>query len=73
MKRTQGEEHNDFGNRKGRGTRRRVPIFRCSEANQKSDEKRVARLKQQEIFIPQWPEPTKMDFIPQWPELAKID
>ena len=36
--------------------RRRGPRFGCSEANQKIRIIRAARLKQQEIFIPQWPE-----------------
>ena len=46
------EEHNDFGKRKGVRTKRELRIKRTA----KSNEKKAPRLKQQEIFIPQWPE-----------------
>ena len=48
------------------GQRRRGPRFYCSEGIKRaaeSDEKRAARLKQQEIFIPQWSELAIIDYI----------
>ena len=47
----------DFCKRKGRGTkteRSKIWLF-SSELTAESDEKRAAKFKQQETFIPQWP------------------
>ena len=56
--RTEREELNDFCKRKGRVTKteRDLAVLKRSKRAAESGEIRTARLKQQEIFIPQWPE-----------------